>query len=226
MPTRGHRAQPASLASVGFPDSILTSDEQVVLHLHPHWKRLVAPAFWLVVIIPAVVAVTLIWGLNGLLVGGIVALPLLTWLSIWPWLRWRSIHYVFTNERILVREGLLARHGRDMPLGRINDVSFSHTLPERMLGCGTLTVESAGERGQMVLVDLPRVERTHTVLYELVEADEMRHAEAEFDELDARADEEPHVLADGEPHVLADEEPHADDRHVDGDRAASTKDGQ
>jgi uncharacterized membrane protein YdbT with pleckstrin-like domain len=82
---------------------------------------------------------------------------------------------VFTNERVIMREGVFSRNGRDIPLGRVNDVSFSHTLFERMLGCGTLTIESAGERGQVVLSDIPRVERTQSMLYELVDQDRTRH---------------------------------------------------
>ncbi len=160
---------------MGFPESILTSDEEVALHLRPHWRRLVAPALWTLLVVAAVVAATVMWGGTGALVMGAVGLVLLAWLALWPWLNWRSTHYVFTNERVLLREGVLARHGRDIPLGRINDVSFSHTLLERMLGSGTMTIESAGERGQVVLADLPRVEHTQSVLYELVEADRDSH---------------------------------------------------
>jgi uncharacterized membrane protein YdbT with pleckstrin-like domain len=161
---------------VGFPESILTSDEEVVLHMRPHWRRLVAPVAWVVLVLAAVVAAAVLWGGTGALWIGVVGLGLLAWLALWPWLEWRTTHYVFTTERVLLREGVLARQGRDIPLGRINDVSFSHSLLERMLGSGTMTIESAGERGQMVLADLPRVEQTQTVLYELVEADRLRPA--------------------------------------------------
>jgi uncharacterized membrane protein YdbT with pleckstrin-like domain len=101
-----------------------------------------------------------------------------------PWLRWRTTHYVFTSERVILREGIISRQGRDIPLGRVNDVSFSHGLIDRMLGCGTLTIESAGERGQVVLASLPRVEKTQSVLYELVEADREKHT---FDDGDRDA---------------------------------------
>jgi hypothetical protein len=43
-----------------------------------------------------------------------------------------------------------------------------------MLGCGTLVVESAGERGQVVLRDIPRVETVQGTLYRLVEEDSER----------------------------------------------------
>jgi uncharacterized membrane protein YdbT with pleckstrin-like domain len=160
---------------VSFPESILTSDEKVVLHLHPHWKKLIAPIFFLIVVAAALVAAVVFLSGTALLVAAVAGIVPLGRLTVWPWLNWRSTHYVFTDERVLFREGVLARHGRDVPLGRINDVSFSHSLIERMLGCGTMTIESAGERGQLTLVDLPQVERTQSVLYELVEADRQRH---------------------------------------------------
>ena len=97
------------------------------------------------------------------------------WWSVWPWVVWRTTHYVFTNERIITRQGVFSRVGRDIPLNRVNDVSFQHTFFERILACGTLTIESAGERGQVVLEDIPRVERVQSHLYELVEADHDAH---------------------------------------------------
>ena len=172
---------------MGFPESILTSDEQVVRRMHPHWKALVAPAFWLVAVAAAVAASwiflssssqIIVFVITGL---GVIAVAVL---SGWPWLRWRTTHYVFTNERVLLRVGIVSRNGRDIPLGRVNDVSFSHGLVERMLGCGTLTIESAGERGQIVLNHIPHVEKVQSVLYELVEADRDRHS---FDDSDRDA---------------------------------------
>ena len=70
---------------------------------------------------------------------------------------------------VLQRAGILARHGRDVPLNRINDVSFSETILERILRSGTLVVESAGERGQISLTDVPSVERVQRELYRMVE---------------------------------------------------------
>ena len=62
-----------------------------------------------------------------------------------------------------------------MPLARINDVHFEHSsVFERMLGCGTLIVESAGERGQLVLADVPEVEIVQREVYRLYEEDDFR----------------------------------------------------
>lgn len=34
---------------MGYPDNVLAADEHVVLHRHPHWKRLIGPVLVLLV---------------------------------------------------------------------------------------------------------------------------------------------------------------------------------
>jgi uncharacterized membrane protein YdbT with pleckstrin-like domain len=171
-PARGFRsfAPAGDTPRVGFPESVLAEDEQVVLRLHPHWKTVFGAivVFVLVVGLAAFGVAMSPWPVLDYVLIGIAVLLLI----LYParrFLRWVTTHYVFTTHRILLRHGILSRSGRDIPLDRINDVSFEHNLLERMLGCGTLTIESAGEHGQIVLYDIPRVERTQSTLYQLVE---------------------------------------------------------
>ncbi len=161
---------------MAFPEDVLTKDERVVLHLHPHWKAMIGPALVLVLAIAAAVAGWVLLpdgtgGKIGLYAIGAVALVLVLWLALWPYIVWRTTHYVFTNERVLLQVGVFSLNRRDIPLNRVNDHSMSQHFIERLLGCGTLTIESAGERGQTVLTDIPHVERVQTTLYELVETD-------------------------------------------------------
>ena len=155
---------------MGYPTKLLADGEQVVLDLHPHWKRLVVPVLVLLVLL----------GLTGFLLAQVddgtgrlvivvVAVVLAIVFVLVPVLRWRTTLFVVTTRRVVVRTGVLSRQGRDVPLSRINDVTFSHDLLERMLGCGTLVVESAGERGQVTLSEVPHVESVQRTLYELVE---------------------------------------------------------
>jgi membrane protein YdbS with pleckstrin-like domain len=89
-------------------------------------------------------------------------------------LRWRTTIYELTNRRLKVRNGIVTRHGRDIPLARINDVSFSKGPLDRLLGSGRLVVESAGEHGQIVLTDIPQVEFVQATLFQLVEEEQRR----------------------------------------------------
>ncbi len=166
---------------MGYPQRLLDDDEDVVLDLHPHWRALLLPAL----AVPIVIGVTVFL---GTLADGSAATPVrlsllgvavvvLLVVSVRPWLRWLTTHYVVTTRRVAVREGALARSGRDIPLSRVNDVTFDHSLVERLFRSGTLTIESAGERGQVVLRDVPAVEEVQRTVYRLVEvSDERAHA--------------------------------------------------
>jgi uncharacterized membrane protein YdbT with pleckstrin-like domain len=101
-----------------------------------------------------------------------------------PLLVWRCTHYVFTDERILLQDGVIARERRDLPLNRINDHVMSQSLLDRALGSGTLSIDSIGDQ-LAVLASVPHVQQVQTLLYELIDAD--RHA-AE-DEPDDESDE-------------------------------------
>lgn len=161
---------------MGYPRRLLTHDEHAALELHPHWKVLVGPVAVLLAVVPLAG-----FGLTRVPAGDtqlalrlgvvVVAAVLVLALSVLPFIRWVTTHYVVTDRRLITRRGIIARSGRDMPLARINDISFSHTVVERLLGCGTLVVESAGERGQLVLTDVPHVEAVQRRIYEL--ADEL-----------------------------------------------------
>jgi uncharacterized membrane protein YdbT with pleckstrin-like domain len=159
----------------------LTPDEQPVLLLHPHWKTLIRPlAVAVVVVAAALVGEVLIPSGSGAAAGRLVlavvaVLALMLWLFV-PVLRWRTTTYMLTTERLRTRFGIVTRRGRDIPLIRINDVSFEKGVLDRLLGAGRLIVESAGEHGQIVLRDIPHVEYVQSTLFRLVE-DEQRRLE-------------------------------------------------
>jgi uncharacterized membrane protein YdbT with pleckstrin-like domain len=167
---------------MAYPRRLLADGEQVDKELHTHWKALVWPVVALLVIVPlaSYAAARVPDGSSqtaARLAILVVAVIALVWLTLLPFLRWTTTIYVLTDHRLILRRGIIARSGRDIPLARINDVSFSHTAFERILGCGTLVVESAGERGQVTLTDIPHVEQVQRRLYELVEADQERGRE-------------------------------------------------
>jgi uncharacterized membrane protein YdbT with pleckstrin-like domain len=158
---------------MSYPKKLLAHDERIDLELRPHWKALIFPALnFIVVTGVAVFAYAATHGSTQKVVGiaaGVVWLVEVFWISLRPWIIWLNKNYVVTNRRLIIREGFISRHGRDMPLSKINDVSFNHNgLLERMLGCGTLVVESAGEHGQENLQDIPHVESVQRELTNLI----------------------------------------------------------
>lgn len=153
---------------MGFPHRLLADDEKLVLVLRRHIKVLFVPFL-------IFVGVAVLIGLSFLIPGqpwvqlavGALGLVVLAKWSLWPLIVWANTTYAITTRRLIIRTGVLNRSGHDMPLSRLNDVSFSHNIIERMLGCGTLVVESAGEQGQLRLEDVPKVELVQRTLNRL-----------------------------------------------------------
>jgi uncharacterized membrane protein YdbT with pleckstrin-like domain len=158
---------------VGYPDNVLARDEQVVLHRHPHWKRLVGPIFILVLVTAlaafgAAVVNNTDWEATAKTVVSVVIaalwLIIVGWLTVWPFLNWWTTHFVITDRRVMFRHGLITRSGIDIPLARVNSVEFRHGLLDRILRTGTLIIESASQ-DPLEFYDIPRVEQVHSLLY-------------------------------------------------------------
>ena len=150
-----------------YPHKLLAEDEEVVRHLHPHWVTV----FWPVVRFLLIVGATS-FGAAMIPDGrqqGIYRLVLVAVLR--PVLRWRTTHYVITTHRVVLREGVLTRRGRDIALSRIADVSFRQTLGQRLVRSGTLTIESAGDGGATVLERVPDCDGVQQLLVALIEED-------------------------------------------------------
>ena len=168
-----------------YPEKIMADDEQVVERLHPHWITLVPATLWFIVIcgVGGFVLAEVYGNMDSgtgrtILVALIVVVGvvLLIWLSLTPWIRWRTTHYVFTTHRVLIRRGVLRHTGRDISLQRINDVGFTQSLWDRMVGAGSLTIESAGEQGQETLTNIPHSDQMQQQLNQLIEQDGERRA--------------------------------------------------
>jgi uncharacterized membrane protein YdbT with pleckstrin-like domain len=149
---------------------LLGDDEYVVASTRTHVKALLRPALLLIAISGVTTFVAgmvpqdpplLVW-----LVWGVAAAGVARWV-VWPFLNWLGASYTVTNHRVITREGVFTRLGHDLPLRRINDVFYEHSLLDRVLGCGTLVI-AASERGEVVLPDVPAVEHLHLTVTELL----------------------------------------------------------
>lgn len=167
---------------MGYPQKLLANGEEVEFELRPHWRSLIGPVVWLILIVgiaaflSAKLSSWMSSDSNLLTIARVaivvVAVFLLIFLFVRPLTAWLTTQYVFTNRRIIIRTGIIARRGRDMPLSKVNDVSFDHSVWERLLNCGTLMIESAAENGQLVIENIPNVETVQREVYRLHDEDD------------------------------------------------------
>jgi membrane protein YdbS with pleckstrin-like domain len=163
-----------------FPPQLLADHEKVIFDVKPHWVALVPPALW-------TIAIVILWILGytvaknqlddpGLAqnVVAIAALVALYFLAVLPFLRWRFTYFVLTTDRLITRTGVIAKQSREIPLERINDVTFNQSVIERMVGAGDLLIESAGERGQQRISNVRNPEQIQLMIYKEVEENQNR----------------------------------------------------
>jgi uncharacterized membrane protein YdbT with pleckstrin-like domain len=167
---------------MAYPDRVLGDDEEVVQHLHPHWLTVFWPiVLFLMLVGAASFGAALVprgdqqaqWRLVVVAAAVVLALVLVAV----PLLRWRTTHYVVTTRRLLYRTGILSRHGRDIGLSRITDVSYRQSLWDRVINAGTLSIETAGESGPTVFSAIPDSDRVQQLLNQLVQEDADRRGQ-------------------------------------------------
>ncbi|HEY3881253.1 MAG TPA: PH domain-containing protein [Trebonia sp.] len=163
---------------MGHDRSLAVGEESVAI-LHPHWKTLVRPIALTFLVVAVLLAGEVVipsnkWAVIERLALAVVAIVALMLCLMLPILAWRTTVYELTNKRMRLRDGILTRSGRDIPLSRVTDVSFRKGILDRLVGSGTLVVESAGEHGELALTEIPHVERVSSLLFQLVE-DERRY---------------------------------------------------
>ena len=183
---------------MAYPEEVLAERESLVLHKHPHWKTLVLPVLYLVLVVAvasfaAAVARNRSWAHTAWIAIAVLAVLAVLWLTVGPLLRWRTTHFVLTDRRVLVREGLFTRTGIDIPMARISSVQFRHGIVDRMLGTGTLIIESASDE-PLEFDDVPQVERVHSLLYNEVFDASRQESPSSSHEADDQRDHEPPTL--------------------------------
>jgi uncharacterized membrane protein YdbT with pleckstrin-like domain len=159
---------------MAFPRRLLSENEELILDLRPHWIALVGPVAAMVLVLGvwAFVASRLdgiaVWIATAAAVGLVLLYPTRAFID------WATSHFVVTSDRLIHRQGLVARSSMELPLEAINDVRFSQNILERIVGAGDLVIESAGERGQEVFSNVRRPEFVQRTIYEMGESNQSR----------------------------------------------------
>ncbi len=133
-----------------YPRRLINPGESVVLDLKPHWwffARHIAIGIGLVVVLilffrldGELQTVTLYaWLARGGRVRGVAGIA---------YLDWQFTFFVLTDRRVIYRTGVFAKRGVEIPLPRINNINFHQGMVDRLVGAGSLEIQSAGQDGE------------------------------------------------------------------------------
>ena len=153
-----------------FPRRLLIENEELVLELRPHWIAIVVPAIVTVLVVAGwILALTyapddgtsrsiVVWGASAIGVFLLIAFPVRKFIA------WVTSYFVVTSDRVIHREGWIAKRSMEIPLEAINDVRFHQGVFERLIGAGDLIISSASEFGRQVFGDIRNPEEVQKAI--------------------------------------------------------------
>ena len=167
---------PSGLGSVStmFPRKLLIPGEDVVLELRPHPVALALPAIafvvgtavatWISTKVDGIVA-WIVWAAWLALMLGFVVPKIVAWYT--------SI-FVVSTDRVISREGFIAKRSMEIPLEQVNDVRFEQGIFDRIVGAGTLLIQSASTTGTNSFDDIRRPEEVQRTIFHQGELNQQR----------------------------------------------------
>lgn len=156
-----------------FPSRLVYDGETVNLDLRPHWwyfsRHIVSG-------VPLLLLVIFAFQIDNSDIYDIVKWPVIILVLVWSiwlalkYLQWLRTYFVVTDQRVLYRTGVLARHGVEIPLDRISNINFHQGIWERIIGAGDLEVQSAGEEGDTLFENVRHPDDVQLEIYREMEA--------------------------------------------------------
>ncbi|HVE96744.1 MAG TPA: PH domain-containing protein [Pseudonocardiaceae bacterium] len=154
------------------PNEYLIPTERRVIRVRRHWASLLR-------VLAETVAVVIVAFVLSQLLGGDdlwVLQSVLWYLAVFAVLRfaWKVLEWwveliVITDKRFLITSGIIVTKISMMPITKVTDMSYLRSFAGRLLGYGTLRVESAGQKQDLERVDyLPKPEATFDAISELI----------------------------------------------------------
>jgi uncharacterized membrane protein YdbT with pleckstrin-like domain len=159
---------------VPFPRRLLIPGEELILDLRPHWIALVGPALVTVLAFAlATWASTQVDGTVQAVTWGAFLVVMIAY-PVRKVVDWATSHFVVTSDRVVHRRGLIAKYSMEVPLEAINDVRFEQGIVDRVIGAGTLVIQSASEAGRQVFDHIRKPEEVQRTIYHQGELNQQR----------------------------------------------------
>jgi uncharacterized membrane protein YdbT with pleckstrin-like domain len=151
-------------------ESLVTTERQHVAVLVP--VTLVAVIclglpLILIQLVPDQVSSTNVSGAKAI-ADAVVAVVVVAWYLLRV-LRWRFHTYTLTTHRIVLSSGVISRVTESISLDRIQDTLVRRPLADRLIGAGSLEIQSAGRDGTEVLRLVPKPDRFYTQILQAIE---------------------------------------------------------
>jgi uncharacterized membrane protein YdbT with pleckstrin-like domain len=102
-----------------------------------------------------ITGIALVFVLASLGVPASISIPLALALLLIPayyHIRRNMVRYTVTDSKLQIDTGLIARTTKNIPLSKVQDVTVSATIPQRIMGFGDIIIDNASEIGGSIVM--------------------------------------------------------------------------
>lgn len=113
---------------------------------------------------------------------GLVALAFL--ILAWKWLENMAAKFEITDERLIIRRGIIQKSVDEIELYRVKDVRIDFSIINQVAGIGRISIASSDETtqgGDLVLRDIERAQERRETLRRLVDTARQQRRVREID---------------------------------------------
>ena len=99
--------------------------------------------------------IALVFVLASLGVAASISIPLALALLLIPayyHVRRNMVRYTVTDAKLQIDTGLIARTTKNIPLSKVQDVTVSASIPQRLMGFGDIIIDNASELGGSIVM--------------------------------------------------------------------------
>lgn len=100
-----------------------------------------------------------------------IILLLLIWI-IWNILSWRSENYKLTNQRVMIKTGVIRKNSVYMHYNKIQDIIISQSIMERITNSGDIEIFGGHDRTSLILEDIPDPGEVENMINRMIEGDD------------------------------------------------------
>lgn len=93
--------------------------------------------------------------------------------ATWEILSWRSVQYMLTTHRIMIKKGIFRKRKIYMPYNMIQDINISQGILERLFKAGDIEISGGHEHTQVVLEDIPNPDQVDNTINRLIQGEDI-----------------------------------------------------
>ncbi len=102
----------------------------------------------------------------------IIIFLLLIWI-LWNILSWRASYYTLTNQRVMVKTGIIRKKNVYMHYDKIQDIIVSQSLMERISYSGDIEIFGGHDTTSLILEDIPNPDEVENMINRMIEGDDL-----------------------------------------------------